>query len=45
MSEKNQATGLIGWIDERLPILSFIRDHLTQYYAPKNFNFWYFLDH
>ena len=35
MSEKNQATGLIGWIDERLPILSFIKDHLTQYYAQK----------
>jgi ubiquinol-cytochrome c reductase cytochrome b subunit len=42
MSEKNQATGVIGWIDERLPILSFIKDHLTHYYAPKNFNFWYF---
>ena len=42
MSDKNQATGVIGWVDERLPILSFIRDHLTHYYAPKNFNFWYF---
>ena len=29
MSEKNQATGLIGWIDERLPILSFIRSFNT----------------
>ena len=38
----NSATGVIGWIDERLPILSFVRDHLTNYYAPKNFNFWYF---
>ena len=38
----NSASGVIGWIDARLPILSFIRDHLTQYYAPKNFNFWYF---
>jgi len=42
MSEKTEPSGVIGWIDSRLPILSFIRDHLTNYYAPKNFNFWYF---
>ena len=42
MSEKNQTAGVIGWIDERLPILSFVRNHLTHYYTPKNFNFWYF---
>ncbi|MEZ5475113.1 MAG: cytochrome b N-terminal domain-containing protein [Steroidobacteraceae bacterium] len=32
----------MGWIDERLPVSSFVHDHLTGYYAPKNFNFWYY---
>jgi len=34
--------GLVAWIDDRFPLSSFIKNHLTQYYAPKNFNFWYF---
>ena len=38
----DNTSGVIGWIDARLPILSFIKNHLTNYYAPKNFNFWYF---
>ena len=43
MSNNTESTsGVIGWIDARLPILSFIKNHLTNYYAPKNFNFWYF---
>ena len=43
MSNNTDSTsGVIGWIDARLPILSFIKNHLTNYYAPKNFNFWYF---
>lgn len=33
---------LYNWIDERLPISRFTKEHLTEYYAPKNFNFWYF---
>ena len=44
MSKKDSSqnsTGLIGWIDERFPLSSFIKNHLTGYYAPKNFNFWY----
>ena len=32
----------IEWIDERLPVSHFVKNHLTEYYAPKNFNFWYF---
>ncbi|MFM8390876.1 MAG: cytochrome bc complex cytochrome b subunit, partial [Methylophilaceae bacterium] len=31
-----------NWIDERFPLSSNIKTHLTEYYAPKNFNFWYF---
>lgn len=34
--------GLIGWVDDRFPLLSLWNDHLAKYYAPKNFNFWYF---
>ena len=37
-----EATGLMGWIDARFPLTPMIKDHLTEYYAPKNFNFWYF---
>jgi ubiquinol-cytochrome c reductase cytochrome b subunit len=33
---------LLGWIDARFPLTATIRAHLTEYYAPKNFNFWYF---
>lgn len=32
----------MDWIDERFPLTSTIKGHLTEYYAPKNFNFWYF---
>ncbi len=32
---------LIGWIDERFPLTSLIREHATEYYAAKNFNAWY----
>jgi ubiquinol-cytochrome c reductase cytochrome b subunit len=34
--------GLVGWIDDRFPLLDVWNEHLAQYYAPKNFNFWYF---
>lgn len=34
--------GLIGWIDARFPLMRLWNDHFAKYYAPKNFNFWYF---
>ena len=34
--------GLMGWIDARFPLTKMWNEHLAQYYAPKNFNFWYF---
>ncbi len=37
-----KTTGFMGWIDDRFPATKMWRDHLTEYYAPKNFNFWYF---
>jgi len=33
---------LMSWIDARLPVSDFLRNHLSKYYAPKNFNFFYF---
>ncbi len=33
---------LLGWIDDRFPLTKMWNEHLAQYYAPKNFNFWYF---
>lgn len=33
---------LLGWIDERFPASKLWKEHLSEYYAPKNFNFWYF---
>ena len=34
--------GLRDWIDERFPMTEFWEKHVSQYYAPKNFNVWYF---
>jgi ubiquinol-cytochrome c reductase cytochrome b subunit len=34
--------GLMGWIESRLPIAGFLKPHTTEYYAPKNFNVWYY---
>lgn len=33
---------LLSWIDERYPASKTWNQHLSQYYAPKNFNFWYY---
>jgi ubiquinol-cytochrome c reductase cytochrome b subunit len=35
-------SGLVGWIDQRFPMTATWRAHVSEYYAPKNFNFWYF---
>jgi ubiquinol-cytochrome c reductase cytochrome b subunit len=35
-------TGLLGWVDKRFPLSVNIRAHLSEYYAPRNFNFWYY---
>ena len=33
---------LLGWVDARIPIVRFWEEHASRYYAPKNFNFWYY---
>ena len=35
-------SGLGTWIDQRFPMTKWWNEHLAKYYAPKNFNFWYF---
>jgi ubiquinol-cytochrome c reductase cytochrome b subunit len=37
----NWLTNLLGWVDARMPIKRTWNTHLSEYYAPKNFNFWY----
>ncbi len=37
-----KTTGLLGWLDDRFPATKLWKDHLSEYYAPKNFNFWYY---
>jgi ubiquinol-cytochrome c reductase cytochrome b subunit len=33
---------VFGWLDKRFPVSATYKAHLSEYYAPKNFNFWYF---
>jgi ubiquinol-cytochrome c reductase cytochrome b subunit len=32
----------LGWIDDRFPLSTLYKEHLGEYYAPKNFNLWYY---
>src|SRR6478609_9813466 len=34
--------GFRAWLNKRLPVDEFVSTQLTGYYAPKNFNIWYF---
>lgn len=48
MTDKNKSVvtkaldDTLNWVDARFPLTSNIKAHLTEYYAPRNFNFWYF---
>ena len=33
---------LLNWVDNRFPASKMYKEHLSEYYAPKNFNFFYF---
>jgi len=33
---------LLEWVDDRFPLIKTWEEHLAKYYAPKNFNFWYY---
>ncbi len=32
---------LMNWVDNRFPASKLYKEHMSEYYAPKNFNFWY----
>jgi ubiquinol-cytochrome c reductase cytochrome b subunit len=32
---------LLNWVDNRFPLSRLYNEHVGEYYAPKNFNFWY----
>lgn len=34
--------GLLHWVDQRFPLISTWQQHVAEYYAPKNLNFWYY---
>jgi ubiquinol-cytochrome c reductase cytochrome b subunit len=36
------AKGLMAWIDARFPLMTTWKAHVSEYYVPKNLNFWYF---
>jgi len=38
----SKLNALMGWVDDRLPVTVTYEKHMSKYYAPKNFNFWYF---
>ena len=47
-TEKLPVTGagpfnaVLTWVDQRFPLVATWKEHLAEYYAPKNFNFWYY---
>ena len=36
------ARELFEWVDSRFPLSVLWKEHLSEYYAPRNFNFWYY---
>ncbi|MFO7188096.1 MAG: cytochrome bc complex cytochrome b subunit [Pseudomonadota bacterium] len=41
-ASKPKAQQLLDWIDARFPLTVLWKQHAAEYYAPKNFNFWYY---
>lgn len=42
MSDDAKKQTFMEWIDERYPATKVWKEHLAEYYAPKNFNFFYY---
>ena len=40
--ERSRLGALADWIDARFPMTRMWKEHASEYYAPKNFNFWYY---
>src|SRR6195256_6688978 len=41
-ADSSKGGSLIGWIDQRFPLTKMWKEQVAEYYAPKNFNFWYY---
>ncbi len=41
VSEATRGGGLMKWINDRFPLDSLLKEHVTEYYASKNLNWWY----
>ena len=39
---KSGLAGAMEWLDKRFPATETFEYHMSKYYAPKNFNFWYY---
>lgn len=42
MAVQDSLKNLMDWVDARLPVTETWEKHASKYYAPKNFNFWYY---
>jgi ubiquinol-cytochrome c reductase cytochrome b subunit len=42
MAVADTLKNVMSWIDDRLPVTETYEKHMSKYYAPKNFNFWYY---
>ena len=40
-ADAGAARRLLNWVDNRFPATKLFNEHMAEYYAPKNFNFWY----
>ena len=38
---EQQFKDIMRWVDDRLPVTETYEKHMSKYYAPKNFDFWY----
>jgi len=38
---QSRGAQFLGWIDARFPLSKMFKEHMSEYYAGKNFNFWY----
>src|SRR5512138_420130 len=41
-ARRGRMAAIAEWCDQRLGYSRFLKAHMTEYYAPKNFNFWYY---
>jgi len=42
VTEAGRFNGVLTWVDQRFPLMALWKSQLSEYYAPKNFNFWYY---